>query len=192
MTKLHTVRALVLALVTAALALDPAPTTAAPNAGVRVRILNVNIFYGGDEIHPASGSWCHQSDGCPENLARMIDAIRAAAPDIVALEEGEHNTRVIADALGFHASERMQIASRYPLIDPPGGDGVYIFAEVAPGRVVALMNVHLPADPYGPYLVREARRWRRCSRSRTTCACRRWRASSRRCPGCWRGAFRPS
>ncbi len=139
----------------AALALGPATADAVPKPGVRLRILNVNLFYGGDEISAASGKWCHRSDGCPENLARMIDAIQAAAPDVVALEEGEHNTRAIADALGFHASERMQIASRYPLIDPPGGDGVYVFAEVAPGRVVALMNVHLPADPYGPYLVRD-------------------------------------
>lgn len=140
MTRLHSLRALGPALVAAtALALAPAPVEAAPQADVRLRILNVNIFYGGDEIAP-SGNWCLRSDGCPENLARMIDAIRAAAPDLVALEEGEHNTRVIAAALGFHASERMQIASRYPLIDPPGGDGVYIFSEVAPGRVVALMN----------------------------------------------------
>jgi endonuclease/exonuclease/phosphatase family metal-dependent hydrolase len=153
--KLHTLRALVPILAgAAAAALHPAPVGAAPPADVRLRILNVNIFYGGDEI-AESGSWCSHGDGCPENLARVIDAIRAAAPDIVALEEGEHNTRVIADALGFHPSERMQIASRYPLIDPPGGDGVYVFAEVAPGRVVALMNVHLPADPYGPYLVRD-------------------------------------
>lgn len=156
MPKLHALRAHVSVLVAAAaLALGPTTADAAPKRGVRLRILNVNIFYGGDEISATSGKWCHRSDGCPENLARMIDAIQAAAPDIVALEEGEHNTRVIADALGFHASERMQIASRYPLIDPPGGDGVYVFAEVAPGRIVALMNVHLPADPYGPYLVRD-------------------------------------
>ena len=156
LAKLHALRAhLSILVAAAALVLGPAPVDAAPKPGVRLRILNVNIFYGGDEIDLASGKWCHRSDGCPENLARMIDAIQAAAPDVVALEEGEHSTRVIADALGFHASERMQIATRYPLIDPPGGDGVYVFAEVAPGRVVALMNVHLPADPYGPYLVRD-------------------------------------
>ncbi len=138
----------------ALLALAATPLAAAPRPTSRLRILNVNIFYGGDEI-AESGNWCHASDGCAQNLARVIDAIRVADVDIVALEEGEHNTRVIADALGFHASERMQIASRYPLIDPPGGDGVYVFAEVEPGRVVALMNVHLPSDPYGPYLVRD-------------------------------------
>ena len=145
-----------LAMLVAALLLPlaPSPLGGAPQPSVRLRILNVNIFYGGDEI-AESGNWCYQSDGCPENLARMIDAIRAADADIVALEEAEHNTRAIADALGFHASERLQIASRYPLIDPPGGDGVYVFAEVLPGRVLALMNVHLPADPYGPYLVRD-------------------------------------
>ncbi len=76
MTKLHALRAhLSVPVASAALALAPAPADAAPKAGVRLRILNVNIFYGGDEISPTSGDWCHRSEGCPENLARMIDAI---------------------------------------------------------------------------------------------------------------------
>ena len=40
-------------------------------------------------------------------------------------------------------------------MDPPGGNGIHVFAEVAPGRVVAVANVHLPSDPYGPYFPRE-------------------------------------
>jgi endonuclease/exonuclease/phosphatase family metal-dependent hydrolase len=138
-----------------------APATAAAGRGggqagaVRLRVMTLNIFYGGDELNLTSGNWCSRPDGCPETLVKVIEAIRAAGPDIVGLEEAERNTRVIAEALGWHHSERTQFISRYPLIDPPGGDGIYIFAAIAPGRVVALANVHLPADPYGPYLVRD-------------------------------------
>jgi hypothetical protein len=137
---------------------SPAPEAGpgpAPEASLRLRVLNINIFYGGDELNLTTGTWCTRPDGCPETLARVIETIRAAEPDIVGLEEAEHNTRRIAEALGFHYSERTQIISRFPLIDPPGGGGIYVYAAPAPGTVVAIANVHLPADPYGPYLVRD-------------------------------------
>jgi hypothetical protein len=51
----------------------------------------------------------------------------------------------------------MQIVSRLRLIDPSGGNGVHTLVEVAPGRVVAMENVHLPSDPYGPYWVRDGK-----------------------------------
>jgi len=134
------------------------PGTAAP-AGpattIRLRVMTFNIFYGGDELNLSTGNWCLRPDGCPETLEKVIEAIRVMGADIVGLEEGEHNTRAIAEALGWHWSERMQTVSRFPLIDPPGGDGLYVFAAPSPGRVVALANVHLPSDPYGPYLVRD-------------------------------------
>jgi hypothetical protein len=117
--------------------------------------MTLNIFYGGDELDLATGDFCESPAGCPRTLTRMIKAIRASKADVVGLEEGEHSTQTIADALGWFASERMQIVSRYRLIDPPGGRGRYIFVELAPGRVVAIGNVHLPSDPYGPYLVRD-------------------------------------
>jgi endonuclease/exonuclease/phosphatase family metal-dependent hydrolase len=126
-----------------------------PVPSVRLRVMTLNIFYGGDELNLQTGTWCSRYDGCPETLEKVLEVIRASAPDIVGLEEAERNTRTIAEALGWHYSERMQIISRYPLIDPPGGDSIYIFVELAPGRIAALANVHLPADPYGPYLVRD-------------------------------------
>jgi hypothetical protein len=125
------------------------------DASLRIRLLTINIFYGGDEINLTSGNWCTRPDGCPETVDRVTETIAAANPDIVLLEEAERNTRVYAERLGLHFSERMQILSRFPLIDPPGGDSVYIFVAFAPGRIAALANVHLPADPYGPYLVQD-------------------------------------
>ena len=101
------------------------------------------------------------------------------------------NTQTIADLLGWYASPRTSIISRYPLIDPSGGNGVYVYAELSPGRYVALANTHLPSDPYGPYLVRDGGTLSRCSSSSgrrgcrsspTSCAsCRRWPPPASRC-----------
>ena len=81
--------------------------------------------------------------------------IGASGADIVGIEEGEHNAGVIAEALGWYASDRTQVISRFPIVDPPGADGIYVWVEVLPGRFVAIGNVHLPSDPYGPYGIRD-------------------------------------
>jgi len=127
----------------------PAPT------GAPLRVMTLNIFYGGDELNLKNGQFCHDADGCPETLTQVIEEVRRAAPDVVGFEEGEHNACVIAQALGWNCSARMQVISRLPIVDPPGGNGTYVFIPISPGKVVAMMNVHLPSDPYGPYLVRD-------------------------------------
>ncbi len=107
---------------------------------VELRIMTFNIWIGGEVV----------------NFGKIVEAIQAADADIVGLQEAEGNVRRIADALGWqYANERMQIISHFPLIDPPDGDGKYIFAQIAPGEVVALANVHLPSGPYGPEAVRD-------------------------------------
>ena len=133
----------------------PAAGAASATQPTRLRVMTINIFYGGNELNLTNMNFCSRPHGCPETLLQVIETIRAANPDVVGIEEAEHDTRPIAEALGYHYSERMQIISRYPLIDPPGAAGIYIFAALQPGRVVALANVHLPSDPYGPYLVRD-------------------------------------
>src|SRR6476469_1278915 len=106
---------------TAALA-SPSPSTTTV-----VRVMALNIFYGGDELDLHTGSWCHRPAGCPETLAQVENVIRASGADIVGIEEGEHNAGVIAAALGWHASDRMQVISRFPIIDPPGGNGIDVW-----------------------------------------------------------------
>ncbi|MDX2140351.1 MAG: endonuclease/exonuclease/phosphatase family protein [Chloroflexota bacterium] len=106
---------------------------------VEVRMMTFNIWVGGELV----------------DFGKVIEAIQLANADIVGLQEPGGNTRRIAEALGLHVSERMHIVSRFPLIDPPEGNGIYIYAQLRPGQVIALSNVHLPSDPYGPYLVRD-------------------------------------
>jgi endonuclease/exonuclease/phosphatase family metal-dependent hydrolase len=130
-----------------------APTARA--TPVTVKVMTMNIFYGGDEWNLDTGHWCPDAAGCPETLTHVVSAIEAAAPDIVGLQEGTANECVIADRLGWYCEPRLQLISRFPLVDPPGANGAYVLAEVAEGRFVAVSNVHLPSDPYGPYWVRD-------------------------------------
>ena len=134
----------------------PAAVAAAPTT-VDVKVASFNILYGGDEVDYATGHphWCQDAAGCAETMERVAGAIRASGADIVGMQEGTGNGCRIAALLGWECNPRLQVLSRFPLIDPPGGDGIYIYAEVAPGRVMALANVHLPSDPYGPYFPRE-------------------------------------
>ncbi|HEY2789913.1 MAG TPA: endonuclease/exonuclease/phosphatase family protein [Gaiellales bacterium] len=102
---------------------------------------------------------CDISDEFPIIKAGLVArAIRASGADVVGIEEGGGEIRQIAQALHWRYYDiRMQIVSRLPLIDPPGGHGLYTFVEASPGRVVALENVHLPSAPYGPVWVKHGK-----------------------------------
>jgi endonuclease/exonuclease/phosphatase family metal-dependent hydrolase len=117
--------------------------------------MSQNIFYGGDDYDLNTGDFCAVSDGCPQALTRLASVIRQDGADVVGVQEAERNTRRLARLLGWHASPRAHVISRFPIVDPPGSGGVYVFIEPTPGRVVAVANVHLPSTPYGPYEVRD-------------------------------------
>ncbi len=132
--------AVLLGLLLLALLALPAGAQQGGTAPTELRMMTFNIWVGGELV----------------DFGKVVEAIQLAGADVVGLQEATGNTRRLAQALGWqHVSERMQIISRYPLIDPPGADGQYIFVQINPGEVVALMNVHLPSDPYGPYAVRD-------------------------------------
>src|SRR3989304_9243923 len=102
---------------------------------VNIRLMEFNIEYGGTLV----------------NFETVIEAIKVANPDIVAIEEAYGNLPEIAKRIKFpYYNTRMQIISKFPIIDPSDGNGVYMFIEVLPGKIIALSNVHLPSDPYGP------------------------------------------
>ena len=130
-------------------------TATSAGTSTTLRVMTFNIFYGGDELNLQTRQFCKDAAGCPETLEQVVEAIRASGADVVGLNEATMNTQLIADRLGWHASPRTQVISRYPIVDPPGANGLYVFVEPLPGRVVAVSDVHLPADPYGPYELRD-------------------------------------
>jgi Endonuclease/Exonuclease/phosphatase family len=127
----------------------------APDPTIPLRVMSFNIFYGGDELNLRTRQFCKDAAGCPETLDQVAAAIRASRADVVGINEATMNTCPLAQKLGWHCSPRTQIISRYPIVDPPGANGLYVFVEPLPGRVVAVSDVHLPADPYGPYELRD-------------------------------------
>ena len=115
------------------------PSSASAATPVDLRVMEFNIEYGGTVV----------------SFDSIVRAVQAANADVVGVEEGFGNVPRLADALGYpYYNVRLQVISRLPLIDAPGGNGLYLFVETAPGQVVALANVHLPAGPYSPNLVR--------------------------------------
>lgn len=132
-------------LCTLVITLAAGPGTAAASSGrtepltpIVLRVGVFNIEYGGTHV----------------DFGKVVEAIRDGGADVVGIEEAQGHIPRLARRLGWpYCSVRMQIVSKYPLVDPPGGNGVYGFVQVAPGQVVAIENVHLPSSPYGPLLV---------------------------------------
>lgn len=125
---------------TTAVALAPTSSLAAPGdpAPLELKLMEFNIEYGGFHV-----SW-----------DSTLEVIERSGADVVAIEEGYARVDALARDLGWpYYSERVQLLSRYPIIDPPGGDSRYVFIEVAPEQVVAVQNVHLPSNPYGPFRI---------------------------------------
>jgi endonuclease/exonuclease/phosphatase family metal-dependent hydrolase len=122
-----------------------------------LRIMSFNIWYGGVQV----------------SQAQVVDILRASQADIVGLQEPDGQTAALAAAAGYpYVDLRRHIISKVPLFDPRLGertdegqsvyplagldaDAPHVWAMVAPGKVVALGNLHLSSDPYGPDLLRD-------------------------------------
>ncbi|MGH2597247.1 MAG: endonuclease/exonuclease/phosphatase family protein [Actinomycetota bacterium] len=89
------------------------------------------------------------------DVTKVAAAILKSGAQVAGIEEGGASIPELAKDLAWpYYDVRMQIVSSLPLLDPPGGKGIYTFVEVSPGLVVALENVHMPSDHYGPTRVR--------------------------------------
>ena len=106
---------------------------------IDLRVMTFNIEWGGTNV----------------SFDKVVEAVQRSGADIVGIQEAEGNLQGLAAELGWHYNLRNYAISKYPLIEPQGADGRYVFVEVAPGRVVALANVHLPSDPAGPDQIRD-------------------------------------
>ena len=104
-------RALALAVALASVPLlAPPPAAATP---VTIKVMTLNIFYGGDEWNLDTGQWCNDPAGCPETLDHVAAEIEAAGADLVGLQEGTANECVLADRLGWFCEPRLQLISRF-------------------------------------------------------------------------------
>lgn len=97
-----------------------------------------------------------ENGGTQVDFNKVVEAIRISKADVVGIQEACGNIEKIAKALNWkYFNDTQQIVSRFPLIKPIHSQDKYIFIEVAPGKVVAMANTHLPDEPYGPTLLSE-------------------------------------
>lgn len=105
---------------------------------IHFKLMTFNIEYGGTNV----------------DFDKVVEIIQKTNPHTVAIEEAFGNIPRLASELGWeYYDTRLQIVSQLPLRDPPDGNRMYTFVEVAPGKAVALSNVHLPNDPEGSFAV---------------------------------------
>ncbi len=116
----------------AALHAGPVPT--------RLKVMTFNIEYGGTIV----------------DFDAIVEAAVASDADVIALNEAYRHAVRLADRAGYpYASPRLDVISRFPLLNPAGADGRYLFVQLALGQVVAIANVHLSSAPYSPRLIME-------------------------------------
>ena len=127
----------------------PSPLLAAtsPISPVTLKVMTFNI--GGDEW----AGWSTKP-GSPSTAGPMADVeavIRKSGADVVGVQEPFGRMLQLAHDLGpgWYASPRLYILSKYPIIEPPGSGGIYGYLQIAPGQVVAIVDVHLPSAPNG-------------------------------------------
>ena len=133
------IRSVVVAALVLATSLTVAgPSTAQVTEPVILKVMTFNIWYGATQTH---------------GLGEVVEAIRAADADIVGMQEPYARLRRVAAALGFYASPRLHVISRYPILEPEGSDGYWGYLLLGPGRLAAIANTHLPCCPYTTYRV---------------------------------------
>ena len=109
-----------------------------------LEVMVFNIEYGGDLI----------------DFRKVVEAIRAGGAPVVAIEEAWAQMPRLANALGWpYYDKRTQLVSRLPLVERRGEHAAYTLVETSPGCAVAIVNVHLPSDPYGPDRMRAGAGW---------------------------------
>lgn len=142
--------AIVPAVIVCAAALTPltsaAPAAAGAPVPIRIRVMSFNIQYG----------------AYYSTIDAVVKAIERADADVVGLQEAFGKTRKIARLLGWYASPRMHLVSRFPIVHPdgsrvagsPGGripEGAWAYLLLGDGAVAAIAQTHTPWWPSGMY-----------------------------------------
>jgi endonuclease/exonuclease/phosphatase family metal-dependent hydrolase len=79
------------------------------------------------------------------------EVIRRLDADVVGVLESYERLPEIAKRTGYpYYNTSLQLLSKYPILEPSGGDGLYALLEVEPGYVIPFFNVHLDYVEWGP------------------------------------------
>lgn len=105
-------------------------------------------------IHFSVMTFNIENGGTQVDFNKVVEAIKKSNADVVGIQEAWGHTAKLAKAVGWkYYNSNQHIISRFPLYVPDNDQGLYTFIEIQKGKIVALANIHLPSDPYGPTLV---------------------------------------
>lgn len=129
---------------------EPGPN----HGGTIVKVMSFNILQGGGD---AANVGFPENDFADGRLARIIEIVRACAPDVLCLQEAPADDRLVA-ALGEGWHRSGTILARHPL--EPRETGPFLSSArmtVGPGHaaVVGLVNAHWWPRTWGPALIQD-------------------------------------
>jgi endonuclease/exonuclease/phosphatase family metal-dependent hydrolase len=111
--------------------------------------------FAGASTHFSVMTFNIENGGTQVSFDNVALAVKKADADIVGIQEAWGNTPRLAKALGWkYYNSRQHIVSRFPLFEATDSHGLYVFVELRPGEFVAMANMHLPDEPYGPDLIK--------------------------------------
>ena len=97
-----------------------------------------------------------ENGGTQMDFNKVVEAVNKSGADVVGIQEAWGHTTNLAKALHWKYVDITQhIVSRFPLWVPVNADHRYLFIELSPGKVVAMANMHLPDEPYGPDIIKQ-------------------------------------
>ncbi len=96
-----------------------------------------------------------ENGGTQVSFDNVVHAIKLAKADIVGIQEAWGNTKRLAQALGWpYYDTQLHLVSKFPLYTD-ADHRPYDLVEVSTNYFVAISNLHLPDEPYGPDLIRK-------------------------------------
>ena len=126
------------------------------------------LFGGGDdhggESVPLAAEPMHRRARVQRRVraARADRVIRVRNADVVGVLESYNRLPEMARRTGYpYYNVSLQILSKYPILEPSGGGGLYALIEVKPGYVVPFFNQHLDDGKWGRRALRRGDRSRR-------------------------------
>ena len=139
--------------------LDPEPPRARPGlrrpVGEAARPLRGRP---GDEVVELSILVLDVGGADPDDDERFAVVLAGVGADVVCLQNTCGRTRRLAAVSGYeHVIVARNTIARYRLLQPP--DRPYLLVELRPGRHVAIANVHLSNERYGPGVLARGGSW---------------------------------
>ena len=93
--------------------------SAGPVVPTSLSIMTFNIEYGGTVV----------------DFDKILTAVRRADADVVAFNEAYGKVAKLGRLTDYdYVSRRLDLVSRYPIVDAPGSGGRYVFVQLAPGQ----------------------------------------------------------